>query len=67
MRGQLGFFDLEDRYAQLGRSSNRLDTMIAAANFERFRYRPVKSLQRPDRLSFVRFLGLGCATRCRMP
>ena len=96
MAGQLGFFDLEDRYAQLSKAGDPLEKLSAVVDFEPFRYRLVKALKRSDgskggrppydpvlmfkililqalyglsdeqaefqvrdRLSFMRFLGLG--------
>ena len=96
MAGQLGFFDLEDRYAQLSKAGDPLEKLAAVVDFEPFRYRLVKALKRSDgakggrppfdpvlmfkililqalyglsdaqaefqirdRLSFMRFLGLG--------
>lgn len=96
MKGQLGFFDLADRYAQLSTSGDPLEHLSATVDFEPFRYRLVKVLKRSDgakggrppydpvlmfkililqalyglsdeqaefqirdRLSFMRFLGLG--------
>jgi len=96
MKGQLGFFDLDERYAQLSKSGDRLERLFEAVNFEAFRYRLDKALKRGDgakggrppydpvlmfkvlvlqalynlsdeqtefmirdRLSFMRFLGLG--------
>jgi len=96
MKGQLGFFDLDERYAQLSQSGDPLERLSAAVNFEAFRYRLDKALKRSDgakggrpsydvvlmfkvlilqtlytlsdeqtefmirdRLSFMRFLGLG--------
>lgn len=96
MNGQLGFFDLDDRYAQLSASGDPLEKLSEAVRFEAFRYRLDKSLKRSDgaqggrppydcvlmfkilvlqalynlsdeqaefmirdRLSFMRFLGLG--------
>ena len=96
MKDQLGFFDLDDRYAQLSKSGDPLEKLSEAVNFEAFRYRLNKALKRSertrggrppydpvmmfkvlvlqslynlsddesefmirDRLSFMRFLGLG--------
>ncbi|MCA8906675.1 MAG: IS5 family transposase [Rhodospirillaceae bacterium] len=96
MAMQLGFFDLEDRYAQLSKAGDPLEKLASAVDFEPFRYRLVKALKRSDgakggrppydpvlmfkvlilqalyglsdeqaefqirdRLSFMRFLGLG--------
>ena len=96
MAGQLGFFDLEDRYAQLSKAGDPLEKLAGVVDFEPFRYRLVKALKRSDgakggrppydsvlmfkililqalygmsdnqaefmmrdRLSFMRFLGLG--------
>lgn len=49
MKGQLGFFDLEDRYAQLSKSGDPLEKLAATVDFEPFRYRLVKALKRSDR------------------
>ena len=96
MKGQLGFFDVEDRYAQLSKAGDPLEKLAAVVDFEPFRYRLVKALKRSDgakggrppydpilmfkililqalygmsddqaefqirdRLTFIRFLGLG--------
>ena len=49
MKEQLGFFDLEDRYAQLSKSGDPLEKLAATVDFEPFRYRLVKALKRSDR------------------
>ena len=96
MPGQLGFFDLEDRYAQLSKAGDALEKLASVVDFEPFRYRLLKALKRSDgakggrppydpilmfkililqalygmsddqaefqirdRLTFIRFLGLG--------
>lgn len=96
MDRQPGFFDLDDRYAQLSKKGDPLERLSGVVNFEAFRYRLVKALKRSDgakggrppydpvlmfkvlvlqslynlsdeqtefmirdRLSFMRFLGLG--------
>lgn len=96
MPGQLGFFDLEDRYAQLSKAVDPLEKLASVVDFEPFRYRLLKALKRSDgakggrppydpilmfkililqalygmsddqaefqirdRLTFIRFLGLG--------
>jgi len=96
MTGQLGFFDLSDRYEQLSKFGDPLERLAGPVNFEAFRYRLDKALKRSDgakggrppydpvlmfkvlilqalynlsdeqaefmirdRLSFMRFLGLG--------
>jgi IS5 family transposase len=96
VKDQLGFFDLQDRYAQLSKSGDPLEKLSQAVDFEPFRYRLNKALKRSDgskggrppydpvlmfkililqslytlsddqteflirdRLSFLRFLGLG--------
>lgn len=46
MKGQLGFFDLQDRYAQLSRSGDPLEKLTRTVDFEPFRYRLVKALKR---------------------
>jgi hypothetical protein len=48
MKGQLGFFDLADRYAQLRKSGDPLGHLSARVDFEPFRYRLVKALKRSD-------------------
>jgi len=48
MKGQLGFFDLDERYAQLSQSGDPLERLSAAVNFEAFRYRLDKALKRGD-------------------
>ena len=100
MDRQPGFFDLDDRYAQLSKSGDPLERLSAVVNFEAFRYRLNKALKRADgskggrpaydpvlmfkvlvlqslyslsdeatefmirdRLSFMRFLGLGMKDR----
>lgn len=96
MPGQLGFFDLENRYAQLSKAGDTLEKLATVVDFEPFRYRLLKALKRSDgtkggrppydpilmfkililqalygmsddqaefqirdRLTFIRFLGLG--------
>lgn len=96
MPGQLGFFDLENRYAQLSKAGDLLEKLATVVDFEPFRYRLLKALKRSDgtkggrppydpilmfkililqalygmsddqaefqirdRLTFIRFLGLG--------
>jgi transposase, IS5 family len=48
MKGQLGFFDLADRYAQLSKSGDPLEHLSATVDFEPFRYRLMKALKRSD-------------------
>jgi len=48
MQGQLGFFDLEDRYAQLSKAGDPLEKLAATVRFEPFRYRLNKALKRTD-------------------
>ena len=48
MKGQLGFFDLEDRYAQLSKAGDPLEKLASVVDFEPFRYRLVKALKRSD-------------------
>lgn len=48
MTGQLGFFDLEDRYAQLSKAGDPLEKLASVVDFEPFRYRLVKALKRSD-------------------
>ena len=48
MKGQLGFFDLEDRYAQISKAGDPLEKLAAAVDFEPFRYRLNKALKRSD-------------------
>lgn len=48
MKGQLGFFDLEDRYAQLSKSGDPLEKLAQEVDFEPFRYRLNKVLKRAD-------------------
>jgi IS5 family transposase len=48
MKGQLGFFDLEDRYAQLSKAGDPLEKLAATVDFEPFRYRLNKALKRSD-------------------
>jgi len=49
MKGQRGFFDLDERYAQLSKSGDPLERLSAVVNFEALRYRLEKALKRPDR------------------
>ena len=42
------FSDLEDRYAQLGKSGDPLETLAVTVDFEPFRYRLNKALTRSD-------------------
>ena len=37
MSGQLGFFDLEDRYAQLSKAGDPLEKLASVVDFEPFR------------------------------
>lgn len=48
MAVQLGFFDLEDRYAQLSKAGDPLEKLAGVVDFEPFRYRLVKALKRSD-------------------
>jgi hypothetical protein len=48
MKGQLGYFDLQDRYAQLSESGDPLERLAEAVDFEPFRYRLNKALKRLD-------------------
>ena len=48
MPGQLGFFDLEDRYAQLSKAGDPLEKLASVVDFEPFRYRLLKALKRSD-------------------
>jgi IS5 family transposase len=59
MVSQPGFFDLDDRYAVLSKAGAPLVRLQEIVNFEAFRYRLEKALNRSDRLSFMRFLGMG--------
>lgn len=100
MKKQAGFFDLEDRYAELSKAGDPLEQLDDVVNFEAFRYRLNKALKRSDgrqggrpaydvvlmfkvlvlqslynlpdertefairdRLSFMRFLGIGVGDR----
>ena len=49
MKGQVGFFDLDDRYEQLSKFGDPLERLLGAVNFEAFRYRLDKALKRADR------------------
>jgi transposase, IS5 family len=49
MKGQRGFFDLDERYAQLSKSGDPLERLAAVVNFEALRYRLEKALKRSDR------------------
>ncbi len=49
MKGQRGFFDLDERYAQLSKSGDPLERLSAVVNFEALRYRLEKALKRSDR------------------
>ncbi len=46
---QLGFFDLEDRYAALSKAGDPLPRLKDVVNFETFRYRLEKAQNRSDR------------------
>lgn len=46
MKGQFGFFDLQDRYAQLSKSGDPLERLADAVEFEPFRNRLNKALKR---------------------
>ncbi|MFQ5534010.1 MAG: hypothetical protein ACE5EM_04200 [Sphingomonadales bacterium] len=46
MKGQPGFFDLDYRYEQLSKFGDPLEKLSEAVNFEAFRYRLVKALNR---------------------
>ncbi len=48
MKGQLGFFDLQDRYAQLSKFGDPLEKLSQTVDFEPFRYRLLKALRRSD-------------------
>jgi IS5 family transposase len=48
MKGQLGFFDLEDRYAQLSKAGDPLEKLATPVDFEPFRCRLNKALKRSD-------------------
>ncbi|SDE73531.1 hypothetical protein [Rhodospira trueperi] len=48
MAGQLGFFDLEDRYAPMSKARDPLEKLSSVVDFEPFRYRLVKALKRSD-------------------
>ena len=49
MAGQPGFFDLDDRYAALSAAGDPLVRLAEVVNFETFRYRLEKALNRSDR------------------
>lgn len=49
MGRQPGFFDLEERYAELSKAGDPLERLLAVVNFEAFRYRLDKALNRSDR------------------
>ena len=49
MSDQPGFFDLEHHYARLSAAGDPLERLLAAVNFEAFRYRLEKALKRSDR------------------
>lgn len=42
-------FDLEERYAELSKAGDPLERLLAVVNFEAFRYRLDKALNRSDR------------------
>ena len=48
MPKQPGFFDLEDRYAELSKAGDPLEKLGNVVNFEAFRYRLNKALKRSD-------------------
>ena len=49
MVSQPGFFDLDDRYAALSKAGDPLERLKKVVNFEVFRYRLEKALNRSDR------------------
>jgi IS5 family transposase len=102
MRGQAGFFDVEERLKELSAKGDALERLSAVVDFELFRADLERAVPRSDgskggrpafdhvlmfkvlvlqashslsderteylirdRLSFMRFLGLGLPTRCR--
>jgi IS5 family transposase len=104
MRGQAGFFDVEERLKELSAKGDALERLTAVVDFELFRGDLERAVPRSDgskggrpafdhvlmfkvlvlqashslsderseylirdRLSFMRFLGLGLPTRCRTP
>jgi transposase, IS5 family len=104
MRGQSGFFDVDERLEELSAKGDRLERLNAVVDFELFRADLERAVPRSDRskggrppfdhvlmfkalilqtnhnlsdkrteylirdrLSFMRFLGLGLPTRCRTP
>lgn len=42
------FFDLEERYAELSKAGDPLEKLLRVVNFEAFRYRLDKALNRSD-------------------
>lgn len=49
MGGQAGLFDLQDRYAELSKSGDPLERLLAVVDFEVFRPTPDVALGRKDR------------------
>ena len=49
MGRQPGFFDLEERYAELSKAGDPLEKLLRVVSFEAFRYRLDKALNRSDR------------------
>ena len=60
MVGQPGFCDVADRLKQLSAKGDSLERLNAVLDFELFR-RDISNARCCDRLSFMRFLGLGLA------
>lgn len=58
MKGQLDYFDLQDRYAQTSKSGDPLERMAHAVEFEPFRDRLNRALKRSDHGRGGRSLGL---------
>src|ERR1700721_1236697 len=63
MRGQPGFFDIDDRLKRLSDLGDQLETFPSAGGFELFRPELNAAVSYNDRLSFMRFLGLGLEDR----
>ena len=49
MRGQSGFFDIDERLKELSAKGDDLERLKEIVNFEAFRYRLEKALNRSDR------------------
>jgi len=58
-KGQIGFFDEKNRYEKLTELGDPLEKLNDVMDWEIFRGELTRVCQKNDRLSFMRFLGLG--------